>query len=101
MMMMMEEAELVHDPGGLAAVGGATGVENQRLPGAGHRRMKDGLVFPGGLPVPLLARSVPAPPRRVLPLPPAEEIPLIRTNLRHLYTYRSICQFHKVYQLIN
>ena len=83
------EAELMHDPAGLGAVGGAALVEYQRLPHAddGTRRGAADLpVLAGGLPVAGLGGAVRARPGRVLAVPEAEEVPLAGRQFRHLCT---------------
>ena len=88
--MRRVEAELVHDPAGLAAVGGAALVEDQRLPHADDGacgRAADLPVLAGGLPVAGLGGAVRARARRVLPVPEAEEVPLAGRQLRHLCTH--------------
>jgi hypothetical protein len=85
--MRRVEAELVHDPEGLDAVGGAPLVEDERLPHAddGARGRAAHLpVLPRGLPVPGLGGAVRARPRRVLAVPEAEEVPLPRRQLRRV-----------------
>jgi len=86
------EAELVHDPAGLDAVGGAALVEDERLPHAddgARRRRRAGAVhlavLAGGLPVARLGGAVRARPRRVLAVPEAEEVPLARRQLGRVW----------------
>jgi len=81
------EAELVHDPAGLDAVGGAALVEDERLPHADDAaggRAAHLAVLAGGLPVPRLGGAVRARTRRVLAVPEAEEVPLARRQLRRV-----------------
>jgi hypothetical protein len=86
------EAELVHDPAGLDAVGGSPLVEHERLPHAddGARGRASHLaVLARGLPVPGLGGAVRARSRRVLAVPEAEEVPLARRQLGSVCERRS------------
>ena len=94
--MRVLDAELVHYPAGLAAVGCASGVEDEGLThaddaGAASRRRRpvaaDDAVFAGGLPVAGLGGAVGAQPRRILAVAEAEEVPLVRAQLRHVCIY--------------
>lgn len=88
------EAELVHDPAGLDAVGGSAPVEDERLAhaddGAAAAAAAHLAVLARGLPVARLGGAVGARPRRVLAVPEAEEVPLGGRQLRHLCEFRSI-----------
>ena len=95
--MRVLDAELVHDPAGLGAVGGAAGVEDEGLAHAddagaasGRRRpvAADDAVFAGGLPVAGLGGAVGAQPRRVLAVAEAEEVPLVCAQLCHVCIHR-------------
>ena len=88
------EAELVHDPAGLDAVGGAAAVEDEGLAhadngvtagaGRGRPQAADDAVLAGGLPVAGPGGAVRAQPRRVLAVAEAEEVPLVCAQLRHI-----------------
>jgi hypothetical protein len=81
------EAELVHDPAGLDAVGRPALVEHQSLPhaddgargGAAHLP-----VLARRLPVSSLGGAVRSRTRRVLAVPEAEEVPLFGRQLRYI-----------------
>jgi hypothetical protein len=79
------EAELVHDPAGLDAVGGPPAVEDERLAHAHDGAAAPHLaVLARGLPVARPGGAVGPRPRRVLAVAEAEEVPLARRQLRHL-----------------
>jgi hypothetical protein len=85
------EAELVHDPAGLDAVGGPAPVEDERLAhaddgGGGAAAAAHLAVLARGLPVARPGGAVGARPRGVLAVPEAEEVPLGGRQLRHLCT---------------
>jgi len=82
-------AELVHDPAGLDAVGGAAAVEDEGLAhaddgAAGGLGVVDDAVLAGGLPVAGLGGAIGAQPRRVLAVAEAEEVPLVRAQFRNV-----------------
>ena len=80
------EAELVHDPAGLDAVGGPPAVEDERLAHADDGAAAAHLaVLARGLPVARLGGAVRARPRRVLAVPEAEEVPLARRQLGRVW----------------
>jgi hypothetical protein len=88
--------ELVHHPAGLDAVGDAAAVEDEGLAHAADGAVVAGggggpaaggvdhAVLAGGLPVAGLGGAVGAQPRGVLLVAEAEEVPLIRAQLRHV-----------------
>lgn len=81
------QPEFVHDPPGLDAVGSPPAVEHQRLPHAGEspcRGLVDGSVLSRRLPVTRLRCPVRAEARRVLSVPEAEEVPLVRAQSRRV-----------------
>ena len=92
----------MHDPVGLLAVRGPSGVEHQRLPQANPRAAaaaeEDGLVTAGGLPEAGRRGAVGPRPRRVLLVLVAEEVPLL---LRPRPNPASICINATIYMLIN
>lgn len=72
------DAELVHDPGSLLALGGPALVEYECLPHADHRPApRHRPVLPRGLPVARQRRTIRPQPRRVLSVPQAVEVPLL------------------------
>jgi hypothetical protein len=72
------EAVLVHDPAGLAAPGGPSRVEHERLLHADEGLASQDLpVLAGRLPVPGLRGPVRPQPRRVLAVLDAEEVPFL------------------------
>lgn len=79
------KAKLVHDPVSLLSSRGSPPVENQRLlhpDQLGYDAAEDLLILPSRFPVPGLGRPVCPRSCRVLPVPMAEEVPLIFSNLR-------------------
>ena len=87
-------AKFMHDPVGFDAVGGAAAVEDKGLAhaddggaavgGGVQLGVVDDAVLAGGLPVAGLGGAVRAEPRRVLAVAEAEEVPLVRAQLRHI-----------------
>ncbi len=92
------EPELVHDPLGLAALGGAAAVEDERLAhadggggggggglaGGDGGAAGDGAVLAGGLPVAGAGGAVGAVAGGVLAVAEAEEVPLLASHARRV-----------------
>jgi hypothetical protein len=91
------EAELVHDPVGFEAVGGAALVEDERLAHADERLQLgvDGLVAPRGLPEAFRGGAVGAVARRVLLVLAAEEVVVRLLLVRVRLDLAQIWKFQK------
>lgn len=82
-MVLLDEAELVHDPLGPGALGCPALVEDERLAHPDELpAAADGPVFPGGLPVAGLRGAVGPVARRVLAVPQAVQVPLLPAHAR-------------------
>lgn len=94
------QAELMHDPPSFDAIWSSVPVEHQRFPhpynllrGRIHHRSILSCCFP----IPRSGCSVCSKPRRVFAVPEAEEVPLVRIQLRHLcdHSYQHMHMTHQ------
>ena len=82
------EAKLMHDPTGLLPIGSTTTVEHQGFPHANQctcALLVDSPILPSRLPITRLCCSVCSRARGVLPVPEAEEVPLLCGKLSDIW----------------
>lgn len=87
------QAKLMHDPPSFDSIRSSVPIENQSLPhpyDLPRSRIHHQPIFPGSFPVPGCRRPIGPEPRRVLPVTEAEEVPLVRVQLCHLFIHRKI-----------
>lgn len=83
------EAKLMHDPPSFDSIRSSVPIEHQRLPHPYNlpcSRIHHHPVFSSSFPVPGRRRPVGPEPCGVLPVTEAEEVPLVRVQLCHLFS---------------